>query len=107
MVYIREAHAIDGDSPLGGGDMPIVEEPLTLTEREGIARVCMVRLELEPIPALIDTIDNAVEGAYAAAPDRLYLIGRDGRVAYRGGPGPFGFRPDELDDAIAAELARN
>ena len=34
------------------------------------------------------------------------LIGKDGKVAYRGDPGPGGFRPDELEAAIDEELAR-
>ena len=49
-------------------------------------------------------MDNKVNRAYAAAPDRLYLVGKDGRVAYRGGRGPFGFKPDELEAAIRREL---
>jgi type I thyroxine 5'-deiodinase len=104
VVYIREAHPLDGRSPMGGGDSPIVEEPVTLEERNAVATVCMTKLALEPMPALVDGIDNAVATAYAAAPDRLYLIGRDGNVAYRGGPGPFGFHPDELEAAIREEL---
>jgi len=106
VVYIREAHALDGRAPLGGSGMPIVEEPITMAEREKVAAVCMTRLELEPIPALVDGMDNRVNDAYAAAPDRLYLVGRDGKIAYRGGPGPFGFAPDELEAAIQKELAR-
>lgn len=105
VVYIREAHALDGPSPLGGGGMPIVEDPLTTYERRQVARVCMSRLALEELPAVVDEIDDGVADAYAAHPDRLYLVGRDGRVAYRGGPGPFGFDPDELEAAIARELA--
>lgn len=107
VVYLREAHALDGDSPLGGADgMPIVEDPLTLGERQAMAQVCMSKLALEPMPAVVDELDDRVGTAYAAHPDRLYLIGRDGRVAYRGGPGPFGFLPDELEEAIQRELAR-
>ena len=34
----------------------------------------------------------------------MYLIGMDGNVAYHGGPGPFGFKPDELEEAIIKEL---
>ena len=49
-------------------------------------------------------MDDKVNQAYAAAPDRLYLVGKDGNVAYRSGPGPFGFKPDELDAAIRTEL---
>jgi type I thyroxine 5'-deiodinase len=107
VVYIREAHAIDSRSPMGGGGMPIVEDPVTLDERNEVARVCMTKLALEPMPALVDGVDDTVNTAYAAWPDRLYLVGRDGRIAYRGGPGPFGFSPDELEEAIKEELRRD
>jgi hypothetical protein len=50
-------------------------------------------------------MDDAVNSAYEAWPDRLYLIGKDGRVVFRGEPGPRGFRPDELAAAIQAELS--
>ena len=49
-------------------------------------------------------VDNAVASAYGGWPDRLYLIRRDGRIAYQGGEGPFGFKPDELEQAIEREL---
>ncbi len=106
VVYIREAHALDGPAPMSGGQHPIVEEPLTLEERNDVAALCMTKLEMEPMPALVDGLDDAVDKAYAAKPDRLYLIARDGTIAYRGGPGPFGFKPGELEQAILKELAR-
>lgn len=106
VVYIREAHPLDGHSPLGGDGNPVVEEPLTLSERSDVAKVCMTKMELAPIPALLDNLDNAVEQAYAGHPDRLYLVGRDGNIAYRGGPGPGGFLPDELESAIQSELEK-
>jgi hypothetical protein len=56
-------------------------------------------------PVLVDRSDNAVASAYGGWPDRLYLVGRDGRIAFQGREGPFGFRPAELDAAIRAELA--
>ena len=56
------------------------------------------------MPVLVDGLHNAVASAYGGWPDRLYLIGRDGRVAFQGRQGPFGFRPGELEDAIRAEL---
>jgi hypothetical protein len=37
-------------------------------------------------------------------PTRLYLVGKDGLVAYAGGLGPFGFKPAELKEAIDAYL---
>jgi len=89
---------------MGGGGAPIVEDPRTLRERSAVAQVCLTRLDLEPMPALVDDVDDSVNDAYGAWPDRIYLIGRDGKVAYQGGPGPFMFRPDELEAAIRAEL---
>ncbi len=107
MVYIREAHALDSRAPMGIGDgMPIVEDPVTFQERSGVAQVCMTKLALEPMPALIDDMDDTANLAYGAAPDRLYLIGTDGNVAFKGGPGPGGFDPGELEQAILAELDR-
>jgi alkylhydroperoxidase family enzyme len=37
-------------------------------------------------------------------PARLYLIDREGRVAFKSGRGPFGFKPEELEQAIAMNL---
>jgi len=64
--------------------------------------VCRTKLELEELPTLVDDVDDAVNAAYAAWPDRLYLVDVDGRIAYHGGRGPFGFAPDELEAAIRA-----
>jgi len=52
----------------------------------------------------VDGIDNAVASAYGGWPDRLYLISPDGRIAFEGGEGPFGFKPEELGLAIEDEL---
>ena len=43
------------------------------------------------VPILVDTIDDQVEKAYAGWPDRIYVIDAQGKVAYKGGPGPGGF----------------
>jgi len=105
VVYIREAHALDSRSPAGGDGNPIVEDPQTAFERQAVASVCMSALELASLPTLIDDMDDTANEAYAAWPDRLYLIGLDGKVAFHGGRGPFGFLPEELQAAIEAELA--
>ncbi len=84
--------------------MPLVEDPVTQEERDEVAKVCMTKLALEPMPALVDGLDDTVNGDYAAWPERLYVIGRDGKLAYVGGPGPFEFDPDEFEAAIRAEL---
>lgn len=47
-------------------------------------------------PIYLDGMDNAVERAFGAWPERLFAIGVDGRIAYQGDKGPYGFNPDEL-----------
>jgi hypothetical protein len=49
-------------------------------------------------------MDDAVAKAYGGLPERLYLIGLDGRVVYKGGMGPMFFRPSEWREAIASYL---
>lgn len=79
-------------------------QPTTYDERQEVAHACSVDLNLD-IPTLIDDMENSTDLAYSALPDRLYLIGEDGRIAYRSGMGPMGFRPDELEAAIKDYLA--
>ena len=40
-------------------------------------------------------------------PLRTRVVGKDGKIAYAGGRGPFGFKPDELEASIKAELGKS
>ena len=91
LVYVREAHPTDGWY-MGNHD---IRTHQSMEERREVARMCEVALQYG-IETYVDEMDDAVAKAYAALPDRLYLVGRDGRVVYAGGRGPFGFRPAEL-----------
>ena len=100
VVYIQEAHTTDGwQMPDNEREGVVYEQPKRAEEREAVAEACAVGLKLS-IPTLIDEMTNEVDRAYAALPDRLYLIDAEGRVAYRSGPGPMGFKPQELEAAI-------
>lgn len=35
-------------------------------------------------------------------PERIDIIGTDGRILYKGDVGPFGFHPEEAEKALAA-----
>ena len=105
-MYIKEAHALDSASPMSGGNAPVVQEPVTLEERLGLARQCTAALGLERLPTLVDEISDGVGTAYEGWPDRLYLVGLDGRISYAGGRGPRGFKPDELATAIEKALGQ-
>ena len=50
----------------------------------------------------MDGLDDGVGLAYGAWPDRLYVIDRDGRVAYKSRAGPFGFQAEGLQKALDA-----
>ena len=116
MIYIREAHPVDGWW-LGGGMTRLVTktigftavtdvyDPKTIEERQAVAGRCEVDLRYD-IQTYVDEMDDAVSKAYAAFPTRLYLVGLDGRVVYAGGLGPFGFNPAELGAAIEEYLIR-
>ncbi len=69
-----------------------------------MARLCAARLGLT-IPTLVDGMDNAAFEAFSAWPERIYLVDADGRVRYRGGPGPYEFKPEEAREALV-ELLR-
>ncbi len=103
-MYLREAHALDSAWPMHEPGLPPIEEPKTFEDRRAAASSCMKTLDLAPIPCLIDGLDNAVGQAYEAWPDRLYVIDAEGRIAFRGGPGPFGFDVDACESALRREL---
>ncbi len=56
------------------------------------------------IHTYVDDMDDAVMIAYAAWPERLYLIDTGGQVVYAGGRGPKGFSPQELKNAMDQHL---
>ncbi len=105
IVYIREAHPADGRQVRANTRQEIsVIQPTTFGERVDVAQHMCHKLDIS-IPTLIDGLDNAVGTAYSSSPDRLYLVARSGTIAYKGDPGPSGFRPAELETAINKELA--
>ena len=100
MVYITEAHPSDvWQMQSNVREKVVFASPRNEDERALVAGSCVRKLGIE-IPALLDEFGNSTEQAYTAWPDRLYLIDREGKVAYKSKPGPFGFKPDDLQDAL-------
>jgi len=95
VIYIREAHPTDGWY-MGNHD---IRDPQTIKERRALAGTCETRLKYG-IPTIVDEMDDGVMKAYAAWPDRLYLVDTDGTVAFAGGRGPWGFKPSKLEKTI-------
>ena len=101
MVYITEAHPSDvWQMQSNVKDQVVFASPKNEEERAFVAGACVRKLGIE-IPAVLDEFGDSTEQAYTGWPDRLYLIDTAGRVAYKSKPGPFGFKPDDLKNALA------
>ena len=99
-VYIVEAHPTDiWQMQSNIKDNVLFANPKTDEERAFVAGACVRKLGIK-FPAVIDGVDNRTEVAYTGWPDRLYLIDRDGKVVFKSKPGPFGFKPEQLEAAI-------
>lgn len=116
-IYIREAHPVDGWWFGGGIQEKLVKakypkvstdlyDPKTIEERRAAAGQCEEALQYG-IRTFVDEMDDPVNKAYAALPTRLYLVGEDGNIAYAGGLGPWGFKPEELEQAIVEYISSN
>jgi hypothetical protein len=107
VVYIREIHPSDGwQVKENERDAVLLRQHRSQQERVEVGTACMVKLALE-MPPLVDEMDDAAEQAYCALPERLYLVGADGRIVYKGGVGPMFFRPSEWEAAIERYLGES
>jgi len=70
-------------------------QPKTIADRVAIANDFTKRFKY-PVPFAIDEMSNAASDAYAAWPERLYIIDESGRISYKGGNGPFKYDPKEV-----------
>lgn len=103
-LYIREAHPTDGRQVQANVlDNILIQDPKTIEERRKVAREFASQFKFS-LPILVDTLDDQVEKAYAGWPDRIYVIDAEGKIAYKGGPGPRGFIVAEADAALAKLL---
>ncbi len=103
IVYIAEAHAVDGwqtDSNEAAGIR--IEQHKAFRERWETAQLCAERLDLT-IPTLVDGMDDAACEAFSAWPERMYIL-HEGRIHYRGGQGPYDFDVPEARASLLALL---
>ena len=100
VVYIQEAHPIDAWQVSDNlKDDVLVASTMTADERLKVADICVKNLKID-LPALVDGPDNRVERDYTGWPDRLYVVDRDGTISYKSAPGPFGFKPAEVEATL-------
>lgn len=92
MVYIREAHASDSSWPVEYAKEKGITDHKNYEQRCTTADMLFKDKKLT-IPCVIDDMDDAVNKAYGAWPDRVYVVRTDGRLAVAAKRGPWGFKP--------------
>lgn len=103
-VYVREAHPTDEWQMKSNlKDDVCYAQPKTMEQRVFIANDFIKRFKY-PVPFGIDDMSNAANDAYAAWPERIYVIDESGRLAYCGGMGPFHYDPKELRGWLASRF---
>lgn len=105
VIYIKEAHPADDWPMRVNRRLKFIKDPTNAFERFQVASTCVSDLKIS-IPCLIDDMENTAARAYKGHPDRLYVVGKDGTIVYRGGPGPMGFKPKDMEKALVAELEK-
>ena len=104
-VYIKEAHPEDEWQMKSNEEQGVCyRQPRTLGDRLAIARDFTARFDYS-IPLLVDGMDNGAMHLYSGWPERFYIVGTDGLIAYKGEPGPFGFHPEEVEEWLEAHPA--
>jgi type I thyroxine 5'-deiodinase len=105
VVYIQEAHASDmWQMQVNERQKVVFASPKNIEERGSVAESCVRSLHIK-IPALLDNFENSTERDYTGWPDRLYVIGRDGKVVFKSPPGPFGFHPAEMKAVLVRAIS--
>ena len=114
-IYIAEAHASDEWSMLdtrnatdnGRFDVPLAR---TIEDRLKLANDWVAWLSewlnktgKESVPYAVDPMDDNARLAYGAWPERLVVI-ENGTVEYYGAMGPFGYKPEEVRQWLAARF---
>jgi thiol-disulfide isomerase/thioredoxin len=104
MVYVREAHPTDGWRMKANDRVGVsVSQPKTTEARCEAAGQFAKKLDPK-MPLLVDEVDDKVGNAYSGMPARLYVLDEKGKVTYKSGRGPFGFKVGEMEQALIMTL---
>jgi len=101
-IYIAEAHPTERQHFSGNIDISTHE---TMEERVEAADTLREKAgdTLKGCPILVDQMDDGANLAYAALPERLYVL-QDGKITFEGGVGPYFYNIDEVDTFLAKSV---
>jgi hypothetical protein len=106
LVYIAEAHPgsiVSVPTEKGTMELEVIPPTSTMEERMTNMRE-MVGLLGFTLPVVVDDEENSVKNLYAGWPDRLYVIGVDGKIKFKSAPGPMGYKVPDLAAWLQANV---
>ena len=68
-------------------------------ERQKVAAKCINDLNFTCL-TLVDKMDDRVNQAYTAMPERLAIVDKEGKLFYISAQGPWGYKPDIFEAEI-------
>jgi len=103
-VYIAEAHPAErGHFKVGGdGGNYDIDTHANIADRLNAATTLREEAgdALKGCKILVDPMDDRANIAFAALPERLYVV-QDGQIIYQGGLGPFDYKISEVEAFLA------
>lgn len=106
LVYVTEAHPTDGwMAAYAPQQFKHVAYASRIQERLATASAFAKECAVDAHTVLVDGMDDELEHAYEARPERLYVVGQ-GKVLWRCGPGPFEYDVNGLDAFLRANASR-
>lgn len=103
-VYISEAHPSEEANFTGNID---IAEHKNFQERVEASQILLdYKKKDDNYDILVDFMDNKAGTAFAAMPERLYVV-LDGKIVYEGLQGPFDYRLDEVEQFLESRSKLN
>jgi len=101
-IYIEEAHPAERGH--FSGNIPISTHPHMEARVEAAKNLKEdAGAKLEGCSILVDPMDNRANMAYAAFPERLYVV-LDGKIVFVGGTGPANYDVRAVDEFLSKSL---
>lgn len=78
---------------------PLLQNNVEIAQHKSLKDRCQAAEILKssrcPTPVMVDTMENEATKAYAAFPERLFIV-QQGQVVYEGGTGPYNYDLTEV-----------
>jgi tetratricopeptide (TPR) repeat protein len=106
LVYIREAHGAGSwQSTVNQREGIDLADAATFEQKREYAASCVRKLKIA-YTAAVDPLDNSTEKAYLAWPSRVYLVDKQGRVAFNSLLDELNFNASSLESALHSAIGR-